>query len=62
MNEHLLFYGYSENNSKLKWKLQEFFEKSVCWMVFCWGKHMKECFPEEDTDGGLRQTHEGTFS
>lgn len=19
-------------------------------MVFCWGKHVKECFPEADTD------------
>jgi hypothetical protein len=25
-------------------------------MVFCWGKHVKECFPEVDTGERLRQT------
>jgi hypothetical protein len=30
-------------------------------MVFCWGKHVKECFPEVDTGERLRQTPEGTF-
>jgi hypothetical protein len=23
--------------------------KSQCYMVFCWGKHVRECFPEADT-------------
>ena len=34
-------------------------ESQLCWMVFCWGKHMKEGFPEVDTGERLRQTPEG---
>ena len=30
---------------KMKWKLKGSLESQLCWMVFCWGKHMKECFP-----------------
>jgi hypothetical protein len=33
----------------------------LCRKVFCWGKHLKVCFPEVDTDERLRQTREGTF-
>ena len=36
-------------------------ESQLCWMVFCWGKHVKKCFPEVDTGERLRQTHEGMF-
>ena len=36
-------------------------ESRLCWMVFCWDKHMKEHFAEADTGERLRQTHEGTF-
>jgi hypothetical protein len=36
-------------------------ENQLCWIMFCWGKHMKECFPEVDTGERLRQTCEGTF-
>lgn len=28
-------------------------ESQFCWMVFCWGKHMKERFPEADTGEGM---------
>jgi hypothetical protein len=31
----------------------------VGWMVFCYGKHMKECLAEADTGERLRQTREG---
>jgi hypothetical protein len=31
-------------------------------MVFCWGIHLKQSFPEVDTDERIRQTGEGTFS
>jgi hypothetical protein len=24
-------------------------ESRLCQMMFCWGRHMKECFPEADT-------------
>jgi hypothetical protein len=34
----------------------------LCWMVLCWGKHVKECFPEVDTGEWLWQTGEGMFS
>jgi hypothetical protein len=37
-------------------------ESQLCWMVFCWGKHVKECFPEVDAGERLRQTCEGMFS
>ena len=30
-------------------------------MVFCWGIHLKQSFPEVDTDERLRQTCEGMF-
>jgi hypothetical protein len=30
-------------------------------MVFCWGKHIKKCFPEVDTGKRLRQTRERMF-
>jgi hypothetical protein len=46
---------------KVKWKLRVSLESQLCWMVFCWGKHMKECFPELDTDETLRQTCKGMF-
>jgi hypothetical protein len=40
----------------LEWKLKGSLESQSCWMVFCCGKHMKECFPEVDTDEKLKQT------
>jgi hypothetical protein len=24
-------------------------ESQLCLMVFCWGRNVKKCFPEEDT-------------
>jgi hypothetical protein len=50
-----------EHETLLKWKLKGSLESQLCWMVFCWGKHMKECFSKVDTDERLRQTGEGTF-
>ena len=46
----------------LKWKLKGSLESQLCWMVFCWGKHVKECFPEVDTGERLRQTREERFT
>jgi hypothetical protein len=37
-------------------------ESRLCWMVFWWGKHMKEHFTEVDTGERLRQPREGMFS
>jgi hypothetical protein len=48
-------------SESMKWKLKSSLESQLCWKVFCWGKHVKEHFPEMDTGGGLRQTCEGTF-
>jgi hypothetical protein len=45
----------------LQWKLKGSLESQLYWTVFCWGKHMKEWFPEVGTGVRLRQTHEGTF-
>ena len=50
---------YSETG--LKWKLKDFLEIQLYWMVFCWGKHVKECFPAVYTGKGLRQSREWTF-
>jgi hypothetical protein len=44
----------------MKLKLNGSLESKLCWKVFFWGKHMRQCFPEEDTGERLRQTHEGT--
>ena len=41
----------------MAWKLKGSLERQLCWMVFCWGKHVKECFPEVDTGERLGQTH-----
>jgi hypothetical protein len=46
---------------ELKWKLKGYFKSQLCWIEFCWDKHVKECFPEVDIGERLRQTHEGTF-
>jgi hypothetical protein len=32
----------------VKWKLKGSLESQLCWKVFYWGKHVKECFPEVD--------------
>lgn len=43
----------------LKWKFTGSFESQLCWMVVCWGKHVKKCFPEVDMGEGsvwLKQT------
>ena len=40
-------------NLRLLWK--------VSWMVFCWGKHVKERLAQVDTGERLRQTHEKTL-
>ena len=45
----------------MKWKLKGSLESQLCWMLFCWGKHVKECFLKVDTGERLRQTCEGTF-
>jgi hypothetical protein len=29
---------------QLKWKLKSYLENQLCWMVFCWSKHVKEYF------------------
>ena len=46
----------------VKWKLKGSLESQLCWMVFFWGKHMKECFSEVDTGERLRQIREGMFN
>ena len=33
----------------MKWKGKGSLESQLCPAVFCWGKHVKECFPEADT-------------
>jgi hypothetical protein len=33
----------------IKWKHMVSLESQLCQMVFCWGRHMKECFPEAET-------------
>jgi hypothetical protein len=38
----------------LKWKLEGSLESQLCWMVVCWGKHVKECLAEVDTGKKLK--------
>ena len=45
---------YWSGNLRILWK--------IGWMVFCWGKLMKEHLVEVDTGERLRQTPEGRFS
>lgn len=42
-------WGYFYKIGILKWKLKGFLESQLCLMVFCWGRNVKKCFPEEDT-------------
>jgi hypothetical protein len=44
----------------LKWNIMVSLESQLCWMVFCSGKHVKECFPEADT--GERTCDKGFFT
>jgi hypothetical protein len=37
------------------------FGSQLCWIVFCWSKYMKKCFPAVDTDEKLRGMCKGTF-
>jgi len=46
----------------MKWKVKGPLESQLCGMVFRWGKHEKESFPEVDTGERLGQTREGAFS
>ena len=36
-------------SSSFFFRLKGSLESQLCWMVFCWDKHMKEFFPEVDT-------------
>ena len=49
--EHMsLWYGgTSLGYISMKGKLRVSLEGQLCWMVFFWGRHMKECFPEANT-------------
>ena len=38
-----------ETEAVLKWKPKGSLESQLCWIVFCWGKHVKEHFAEADT-------------
>lgn len=40
---HFLWFSSSKETG-LKWKLKVSLESQLCWKVFCWGRHMKECF------------------
>jgi hypothetical protein len=44
----------------MKWKLKGLLETQLCWMVFCWVKHVRECFPDVDRGERIRQMHEET--
>jgi hypothetical protein len=57
----LLIYGTFESKWLLKRKLKGSLESQLSWMVFCWGKHLKECFLEADTGERLRQTYGRMF-
>jgi hypothetical protein len=54
--------GTPKVNISLKWKLKGSLANQLCWVVFLWSKHVKECFPEVGTGERLRQIHEGMFS
>jgi hypothetical protein len=45
-------------STPMKWKLKGSLECWLYWMVFCWGKQVKECFPEVDTGERLGQISE----
>lgn len=37
------------HTGSVKWKHKGSLENQLCWMVLCWGKHVKECFPGVNT-------------
>ena len=47
--QYVLLKGSDSSKAGVKWKLKSSLESWLCWMVFCWGKHVKEHFPEADT-------------
>ena len=46
--EFKCFVKNSSFHDRVKWKLKSSLESPLCWMVFCWDKHMKECLTEAD--------------
>jgi hypothetical protein len=42
----------------MKWKLKGSLESQLCWIVFCWGKHVKEYFWHRWKDVLLKQARE----
>ena len=55
------FQGRDFQSEDLKWEHKGSLKSHLCWRGFCWGKHVKECFPEADTGERLRQTPESKF-
>jgi hypothetical protein len=47
---HKLHNQSLQQNPELKWKIKGSLERQLRQMVFCWAKHMKECFPDANTD------------
>ena len=48
-------------NRGVKWKPKASIESQLCWILFCWVKHMKVHLAEVDTGERLMQTCEGSF-
>ena len=46
-------------SSSFFFRLKGSLESQLCWMVFCWGKHMKEYFPEVNTGERLSKADTG---
>ena len=49
---HVSMHKYVNLYKHMKWKPKDFLESQLCWMVFCWNKHVKEC---SEMDSGKRK-------
>lgn len=52
-----------ETSAKGRREVMVSLESQLCWMVFCWGRHVKDYFPEADRGEGMcskASTQKGT--
>lgn len=61
MNAHCALYLLKMSNCKAKSDVYVSFVVSCVRIMFGWGTHVKECFPEVKTGKRRRWTREGTF-
>lgn len=53
LENHARFFKCYKGKRRVKWKLQSSLESQLCWMMFYWGKRVREHFTNVGTDKRL---------